>query len=417
MEEFDIYSAVLSDKDRMIRERRYLHEHPELSLKEDKTCAYIADSLRALGMDVHEVVRGGVIGVLNGTAEGPAILLRADVDALPIQESERNLANVRTCRSQVPGVMHACGHDAHMAMLLCAARILSRVPLRVPVVFAFERAEELNDGIYELLPYLNAHFNIGACYATHVRWDIEAGQIAICRGTAMAGGFGFKFEIVGSGGHGSRPDLAVNPIDCFAAIHTRLSTLRMTMVEPDQVLTCSVGTVHAGDVHNIIPDRLVFSGTVRTCDTAGAGERFAAAMKKVVLDTAEAYGCSINILHFPKLLYETANNEPFRQRLLSAIFTQLPKVPVAEVKPWMASETMSAYLKWWPGVLSFTGIRNERIGSGAGHRTPEFDIDEDAMVSGAAAAVLAALEWNRMPAPVPDGFRTESLAGILERRL
>jgi len=417
MEQFDIDDAVLAQQDCMIRERRYLHEHPELSCREEKTCAYIAQSLRDLGMEVHEVENGGVIGVLNGSAGGPAILLRADVDALPVQESERNLSGLRTCRSEVPGVMHACGHDAHTAMLLCAARILSRVHLDVPVLFVFERGEESNAGIFTLLPYLDAHFNIGACYATHVRWDIPAGHFAICRGTAMAGGFGFKIEICGRGGHGSRPDLAGSPIDCFAAMHTRLNMLRMTAVEPDQVLTYSVGTVHAGEMLSVIPDTLCFSGTVRTYDTANAGEHFAAAMKKVIRDTAEEYGCSINILHFPRLLYETANNEPLRLRLLDAVREQLPEVPVTEVKPWMASETMSAYLKWWPGVLSFTGIRNEQKGSGAGHHTSLFDIDEDAMVSGAAAAVLAALEWNRMPEPVPEGFRTEPLVELLKRRL
>ncbi|MBQ8094598.1 MAG: amidohydrolase [Clostridia bacterium] len=417
MDKRTIMDRVQAERDNMIRERRYLHQHPELSGEEMETCAYIAAQLRGLGLEVHEVPPGGVIGLLGGHIRKPAILLRADIDALPIQESSRNLSCARTCISQVPGKMHACGHDAHTAMLLCAARILAEDPPDVPVLFVFEEGEENNSGILTLLPYLDAHFHIGACYATHVRWDIPAGQFGICPGTAMSGGFGFKIELRGRSGHGSRPDMAASPIDCFTQIHTRLMMLRMTEAEPDQVLTYSVGSVHAGQVTNIIPETLLFTGTVRTYDSARAGERFAAAMRAIVVETAASFGCEATFLHFPRLLYETSNDPVMRERFLSAVRTLVPEVQVEDVKPWMASETMSAYLKWWPGVLSFTGVRNEEKGCGAGHHTPEFDLDEDALATGVAAALAVVADWERSPAEVPDGFRGETLPSLLERKL
>ena len=210
-------------KERMIADRRWLHAHPELSGQETETLAYITHALEELGLAVHKVPDGGVIGVLNEGAEGPCVLLRADVDALPVLESAENLAGARCCVSQNPGVMHACGHDAHTAMLLGVARAMSAQKDEVPgcVLFVFEQGEEKGGkGFLEnLLPYIDEHFHVDTCYGTHVRWDIPAGKIAVPDGVAMAGGFGFDVTIHGKGGHGSRPDLARSPIDCFCEIH------------------------------------------------------------------------------------------------------------------------------------------------------------------------------------------------------
>ena len=166
----------------LIAERRMLHAHPELSGQETRTMETIAAALREMGLGVQVVPQGGVIGVLDGQEDGACVLLRADCDALPIQESPSNLSCVRTCVSETPGVMHACGHDAHMAMLLCAARTLAamRDELAGRVLFVFERGEEQGGkGCLEhLLPAIDAAFHVDACYATHVRWDIPAGRLS-----------------------------------------------------------------------------------------------------------------------------------------------------------------------------------------------------------------------------------------------
>ncbi len=381
----------------MIADRRALHEHPELSGQETWTLDYIVSALDDLGLDIRVIPDGGVIGVLNPKAEGPFVLLRADVDALPIQESAQNLHQPRTCVSQTPGVMHACGHDAHVAMLLCAACVLSAMKeeLDCGVLFVFEQGEEKGGKgfLCNLLPYIEANFNIGTCYATHVRWDIPAGRIAVPQGIAMAGGFGFDVEIVGKGGHGSRPDLACSPIDCFSAIHQQLLALRLRIVDPEAVLTYSLGSVHAGEQSNIIPASLRFAGTVRTYDTAGAGERFAESMKEIIAHCCAVYGCTYELEHFSKPLYEVRNHGEAALRACSAIAQTLDSEALTEAAPWMASESMSAYLKLWPGVLTFTGIANAKLGCGSNHHTPQFDLDESAMVVGAAAACAYALDY------------------------
>ena len=405
----------------MIADRRWLHAHPETSGQEKETLAYIIPMLRELGLHVHVVPDGGVIGVLGGQKEGPCVLLRADVDALPIKESTENLAGARTCVSQNAGVMHACGHDAHAAMLLCAARALAAQKESLPgcVLFVFEQGEEKGGkGFLEnLLPYIDEHFDVGACFATHVRWDIPSGKIAVLDGMAMAGGFGFYVKIHGRGGHGSRPDLASSPIDCFCAIHQQLSSLRMRAIEPDQVLTYSLGTVHSGELSNVIPEKLRFAGTVRTSDTARAGERFAAQMREVIDHTCAMHGCRAEYTHFSKPLYETRNNGKAAEMAREAIAKHVGEDMLTNCQPWMASESMSAYLRLWPGVLTFTGIRNEQLGSGANHHTPQFDVDEAAMLPGAAAACAFAMEYlTRRP---DFGFKREivSMQDLVSRSI
>lgn len=380
----------------MIADRRWLHENPELSGQETETIAYITRALEALGLDIHTVPDGGVIGVLEGQADGPCVLLRADVDALPIKESEENLAQVRCCVSQKAGVMHACGHDAHVAMLLGAARALAaqRAQLAGRVLFVFERAEEIGGKGYleNLLPYIDAHFAVDACYATHVRWDIPAGKIAVPQDIAMGGAFGFDVTICGRGGHGSRPDLAVSPIDCFCEIHQQINSLRMREIEPEQVLTYSLGCVQAGEKSNAIPDTLRFAGTVRTYDTQHAAERFAEGMRRIIDHACAAHGCTPQYTHFSRPIYETRNNADAAAFTAKAVAQHVGADALATCRPWMASESMGAYLKLWPGVLTFTGIRNEALGSGANHHTPQFDVDEAALLPGAAAACAFAWE-------------------------
>jgi len=405
----------------MIRDRRWLHEHPELSGQEKMTLDYVVSALRTLGVGIHIVPNGGVIGVLGNPQEKPCVLLRADVDALEIKEKAENLKRPRSCISQNDGAMHACGHDAHTAMLLGAARTLKALKDDLPgcVLFVFEQGEEKGGkGFLEnLLPYIDRNFQVDTCYATHVRWDIPAGKIAVPKGTAMAGGFGFDVRLRGRGGHGSRPDLAVSPIDCFAAIHQQLCGLRMRVAEPESVLTYSLGIVQSGEQSNTIPDELRFCGTVRTFDTAGAGERFAREMKNTVDCISKSYGCTYELAHFSKPLYETKSDPQEAMRAEKAIAGALGKDVLIDCKPWMASESMSAYLKLWPGAFTFTGIRNEELGCGANHHTPEFDLDESAMVYGAAAACAYAMDCL---AKRPDGSfvrRIVSMEDLVSRSI
>ena len=405
----------------MIADRRWLHRHAELSGQETETMAYIVSRLERLDLAVYDVPQGGVIGVLNEGKDGPCVLLRADCDALPVQESEENLAQRRVCMSERAGVMHACGHDAHMAMLLAAAKTSSDMRRELPgsVLFVFERGEEVGGKGYleNLLPFIEKNFRVDTCYATHVRWDIPAGRIAIPAGAAMAGAFGFDVTIEGRGGHGSRPDLAISPVDCFCAIHQQLQALRMRVVAPDQVLTYSLGVVEAGQQANVIPGSLRFAGTVRTFDTAQAGERFAAEMKAIIAHTCAAHGCTYTLTHFSKPLYETYNHPAAAEFARQAVAGSVGMGALTACEPWMASESMSAYLKLWPGVLSFTGAMNAEKGCGANHHTPEFDVDESGMAYGAAAAVAYAHAFLTQCPRYDFERRVVSMADLVSRSI
>ena len=179
----DILEEVRKEQGELVALRRHFHEHPELSKKEDQTLAYIAKKLEEYGISYRLVDKGGLIAWIDGKGPGKTLLLRADVDALPIEEGERNLSCPRVCRSQNHGVMHACGHDGHMAMQLMAAKCLQRWKDQWDgtVVLMFERGEEESGPLEYLLRYLETEspWHIDACYATHVRWDIPAGKVSL----------------------------------------------------------------------------------------------------------------------------------------------------------------------------------------------------------------------------------------------
>lgn len=391
----NIYEKVRAQYDLMVRDRRYLHAHPELSTKEENTLRYIEDELHAMGIETRRVTPGGVLGVINPGKAGRTVLLRADVDALAITENPCNLKGERTCVSQTPGVMHACGHDAHTAMILGAARVLQEMREELPgqVVLFFEQSEEIGGRLLHVAKELeSSSLRPDICYGAHVRWDIPSGKIAVLDGAAMAGGFGFDVKIKGRGGHGSRPDLAHSPVDCFAAIHQHVQAMRFKNVAPDQVLTYSVGIVESGGAPNIIPETLRFAGTVRSFDVDGACEQFAADMHKAIEQIAALYGCEVEFTRYTHPIYETRNTTEAAQLARAAVKTHVGEDALAEGSVWMASESLNVLLRLYGGVLAFVGIQNEEIGSGANHHTPEFDVDEAAMIPGAAAAAAFAVE-------------------------
>lgn len=381
-----IQQAVAETKDKMVFLRRYFHENPELSLQETETLAVIKKELSLYHIPYTHVENGGIIAVLQGKQPGRTLLLRADIDALPIEENPCNLSGRRICISRRHGVMHACGHDGHTAMLLGAAKILSehRTDFSGTVVFMFEQGEEESGPLEKLLHYLKEEsgLHIDGCYATHVRWDVPTGKIAILDGAPMAGGFGFKIKITGKGGHGSRPDLAKSPIDCFHAFYNDLQSLRMRIVSPRQCLAVSLGSVHSGEALNVIPAELVFSGTCRFFSYEDGGRQFYEAFLSLLEKSCAVYGCTYEILHLPKPLFEVRNQLQCTAIARRAAISCLGQDALGDCEPWMASETFAITSRLYPGVLVFTGIANAEKGSGANHHTPEFDLDEDGLTAG-----------------------------------
>lgn len=257
---------VADSLDEVVRYRRHFHEHPELSLVEHETAAFIERELRAFGFDEIRTGIGktGILATLRGAKPGPVTLLRADMDALPVEEESD--APYRSKRS---GVMHACGHDGHMAILLAAARELHARRSEVPgtVVFCFQPGEEghsgnklmIDDGALES-PHVDRTF------ALHLYSGLEVGKIGIRDGAFFSSSDRFDIELIGQGGHGAMPEKAVDPIVGAAELVTLLQTIASREVAPAQPVVVTVGSLHAGTTFNVIPERATLQGTVRAFD-------------------------------------------------------------------------------------------------------------------------------------------------------
>lgn len=407
--------------DYLVKVRRQFHENPELSGKEWETIKYIRNELGEMGIEYVEVEDGGIVGLIHGSKPGKTLLLRADVDALPIMENPKNLTGDKVCVSKVPGVSHACGHDAHAAMLLGEAKILNahKDELKGTVVLCFERGEEGGGQIKNLLPYIDEEMglSIDGCMATHVKWDVPAGQVSVEPGAVIAGGIGFAIRLHGHAGHGSRPDMAHSTLDCFNSIYNHMNMIRMNHVHPSDILTVSIGTVQCGTAFNVIPDELTFAGSLRTFNVEGAGMPFMKQFMDVIESECKLFGCTYEILDPKDPLFECYNTPACSKLAKDAVKKHMGEEALCVAEPWMACESYQAFLKWWPGVITFTGIQSEKSGAGANHHTPEFDVDEEGMIYGVAAAVAYTVEFLNYEGEIPFKRFDGTLRNLVNRNL
>ncbi|MCR5372575.1 MAG: amidohydrolase [Solobacterium sp.] len=387
-------------EDYIISMRRYFHEHPELSDHEDATIDRLSEELTGMGIDHVVIPRGGILATIKGPAEkdsGRKVLLRADVDALPVQETDTVLFDVpRTVKSKNDGVMHACGHDGHMGMLLGAAKILleRKDDIEGTVYLCFERGEEVTGNVKYIFQYMtNNNITVDSCWGIHLLSTLESGKVAINDTNMMAGAMGFDVTLQGRGGHGSRPDQSVSPIDAFAAIYQGLEGIRLRKIDPYKTLTYSVGKLQSGLQGNVIPDDCTFGGTMRTFDRDGAGMVFHDELKKLIEDTADAYGCTVKYNRFSLPGFPVVNDPECARFARKVLKEELGDCVIDDAEPWMASESYSRYLKLWSGVFCFIGMKNDAKGVGAAHHNRYFDIDEDVLIKGAAGAATYAIEF------------------------
>lgn len=417
----EIFQEAKNNFDYMVKLRRHMHEHPETTGMEFETLKFIHAELDALGIEHVEVEDGGIIGQIHGGKPGKTVLLRADMDGLPIEENEKNLTKEKICVSKNKGVSHACGHDSHTAMLLAEAKILNehKDELNGNVVLCFERGEEAGGQIRNLLPYVveTMGLKIDTCMATHVKWDVPVGKVSAEPGAVFSGAYGFAIRLHGLSGHGSRPDLAHSVLDCFNHIYNHMNMLRMKYVSPTDILTFSVGYVQCGNARNIIPDELTFGGSIRTFNVEGAGTPFVEQFMEVVKKECELCQCTYEILHMPDPLFECYNNPVCSRIAKNAVRKYIGEDAVTAASPWMASESMQAYLKLWPGIITFTGIQSAEVGSGANHHTPEFDVDEKGMIYGVAAALGYVKDFLDYEGEIPFKPFEGTLKNLVNRNL
>lgn len=376
-------------EDAVISWRRQLHRFPELGGQEHRTAALVEDCARSLGLEVLRVGENNRIAVLETHKPGRTILLRADMDALPVQENPQNLRRERTVVSEHEGVCHACGHDAHTAMLLGAMSVLGemREELTGRVLFCFESDEESGSGWPVLIPALEK-LGVDRCFALHVLSSLESGVVNIDDGPRMSGMVAVDVTFVGRGGHGSRPDLSVNPVFTAAAALNQLAVAAANQVDANETLTLGITTIDGGRAFNVIPDRARVLGSLRYFRPE-VGEKALGMLKSVCDHTAAIHGCTVEYGPMTRVYLAPTVNDPTCAALARR---GIPEEWLGESGRWYASETFSKYLEKWPGALGFLGIRSEELGTGAEHHNERFDVDESVLWRGAVCYAGFALE-------------------------
>lgn len=371
-----IIGRIAELQDEIIGWRRSLHQNPELLFDVYQTAAFVADRLREFGCD--EVVTGlgrtGVVGLIRGArGAGPVIGLRADMDALPMEE-QTNLPY----RSTIPGRMHACGHDGHTAMLLGAAKYLAETrDFQGSVAVIFQPAEEgggggremVNDGMME-------RFEIKSVFGMHNLPGLRVGQFAIRQGGIMAATAEFAIKVIGKGGHAALPHTAVDPIVTSAQIILGLQTIASRTTDPTDSLVVSVTQISAGDSHNIIPECVDLIGTVRSLRNEVA-QRAEERMRAICTNIAAAHGAEAELDYRPS--YPITFNHAAETVLAAAVASEVAGADQVDsnVSPVMAGEDFSFMLQARPGAMIFLGN-----GDSTGLHNPNYDFNDNAIPFG-----------------------------------
>lgn len=381
-------AAVL--KDQLITWRRDFHRHPELGFQEIRTSGIVAKHLSSLGMEVQTGVgKTGVIGLLEGSQPGPVVMLRFDMDALPIQE-----ANQTDYVSQTPGVMHACGHDAHTAIGLGIAQLMAqhRDELKGTLKFVFQPGEEGCGGALAMIKDRALEDpRPEVALGLHVWNDQRLGLVAAGSGGVMAAADIFTIKVQGQGGHGAQPQLCIDAVLIASQIVVALQSIVARNVNPRQTAVVTVGSIHAGTAFNIIADTAELTGTIRTFDTF-VREDIVRRMTNVVENTARALGGNAT-LEVKVISPATINNDRAAQLVREAAIDVLGAENVTADQFTMTAEDMSEFLNRVPGCFFFIGSANAEKGLNAAHHNPRFDIDEDVLPLGVAVLSEATLRY------------------------
>ncbi|MGP6190299.1 MAG: M20 metallopeptidase family protein [Vulcanimicrobiaceae bacterium] len=371
--------------ERAIALRREIHRFPELGFEEERTAALVERELDTLGIEHRRVAKTGVVGVIRGARLGKVAGLRADMDALPLTERSGE-----PFASEVAGKMHACGHDAHTAMLLGAARTLvtARDELAGSVVLLFQPAEEGPGGA---LPMIEAGAmddpRIDAVVMLHVDHRLPTGALGIIPGVCNAAADEFRITIEGKGGHGASPHTSVDAIPAAAATVLALQNIAARETDPLKTVVVTIGTIEGGYRNNIIADQVVMTGTFRSQDEAVRASLEPKA-RRICEGVAAAYGATAKIdvgFGYPAVVNDPALVETYRAYLEKTALSAL-----ASPAPTMGGEDFAYFAQRVPGVLVRLGIRNEQFGSIHPGHSPQFKVDEAALAHGIGALVAFA---------------------------
>ena len=358
--------------------RRSIHEYPEQGFKEIRTAALIRSRLKSWGVEHRSLAGTGTVALVRGAKPGPTILVRADMDALPLLE-----LNPVPYASRIKGVMHACGHDGHTAMALVAAKLLRqrRASLRGNVKFMFQPAEEGPGGAGPMIEAgLLERPKVDAAFAIHMWNDLPTGKIGVRSGPVMESADEFRMTVVGRGGHGAAPHQTVDPVAIAAQVVTACQSIVSRKVDPTKCAVVTFGQIHGGTRHNIIPDRVELSGTVRAFEEP-VRRQLAREIPKVARGVAASLGAGLEFDYrwgYPP----TVNDSRMTALVRDTVRETLGAGAAVEQDVTMGAEDMSLVLQEVPGCYFFLGSMNRRKGLVQPHHSPRFNFDEDALPPG-----------------------------------
>ncbi len=384
-----LLKEALAIKKGTIELRRDFHRHPELGFQEERTAAIVAKTLTDLGLDVTTgVAKTGVIGLLRGTSASPVLMLRFDMDALPITEETG-----APYASEEPGKMHACGHDSHVAVGLSVARLLSarRDQIQGTVKFVFQPAEEGDGGAMHMVAEgVMEEPNPDYVLGMHVWNEMPVGWYSLTPGPMMAGAEIFSVTITGKGGHGASPHQSVDPIVAAAQIVNALQTITARNVNPLESAVVSVCKLDAGTAFNIIPQTARLSGTIRTFKP-DVYQTVETRFKEIVENVASAMDCQAEI-DLLRVTFPVDNDPEMINAMTDVVKDFDPEARIDHDHQTMGSEDFSLFIKDTPGCFVMVGSANPEKGLDFGHHHPKFDIDEDCLPFAVAIMAQGALE-------------------------
>lgn len=371
--------------------RRDFHRHPELGFEEYRSAETIESYLGKLGLNTRRMTQTGVVALLEGAKPGPVLMLRADMDALPVTEE-----NEFDYRSQNVGVMHACGHDAHMAMLLVAARILSenKADIAGTVKFVFQPNEEIAGAIHMIEDGVLENPAVDAVMGIHIWTPVASGKIAITPGPVMGGLDVFKMTIHGKGGHTGVPEDAVDPVIAAANVIQTVQVIQTREISNLKSTIIMFGKITGGTKSNIIPEEVYLEGSIRFLYPGGPDseeqptERFIRIAEQVC--KTHRCTCEIDIVHENIPLINHAEMVKIAKEAAQEVFAGEKNIIDNQT---IASEDFSEFSAKVPGVFMFLGSGNEKKGTHVSHHNPCFKIDEDTLPDGVAMYVKGTLNF------------------------
>ena len=400
----------------IIKQRRHFHKHPELSLAEERTTSDIANQLDAMNIPYERPLKTGLVATLRGTAPDAyredgtprrRILLRADIDALPVTEQPgEEFASVNE------GCMHACGHDCHIAMMLGTLQILRHMTddIHGEVRIVFQPSEENGQGA-KLMIGTGVLDGVDGAYAAHIWSEVDAGTVSCEPGPRMANTDWFRIDVRGTSCHGAMPQRGHDAVMVAAEIVNALQTIVSREISPYEPAVITVGELHGGTARNVIAGTAYLAGTVRTYGDS-THEEMPELMRRIVEHTAAALGAEAELTDYTIANYKVENDAASSERCRQAVIKCLGPAGQGHYRGTLSGEDFSEYLRRVPGVLAFVGTRNPKIGATYAQHSCFYKIDESVLAKGSMVAAQYAIDF--LAEPTQEELDGPTIAAVAE---